>query len=126
MLEALQAAIEDPQKLKKEDYSLEEMSHELQSCRSPSDVENDPSYISVAVQTRNVISLVALPRKWLSRLIFLPVSWTVQIAKRQLLQVLSKLDLNSLFLKQIHKGEYWVIKYSHGPKYLHLLDLKIN
>ena len=43
VLEALQAAIEDPQKLKKEDYSLEEMSHELQSCRSPLDVENDPS-----------------------------------------------------------------------------------
>ena len=83
-------------------------------------------YISAAVQRRNVISTVALPRRWLSRLIFLPVSWTVQIAKKQLLQVLSKLDLNSLFLKQILKGEYWVIKCSHGPNYLHLLDLKIN
>ena len=43
VLEALQAAIEDPQKLLKEDYSLKEITHELQSCRSPSDVENDPS-----------------------------------------------------------------------------------
>ena len=43
MLEALQAAIEDPHKLNKVDYSLEELSHELRSCRSPSDVENDLS-----------------------------------------------------------------------------------
>jgi len=43
VLEALQAAIEDPHKLNKVDYSLEELSHELRSCRSPSDVENDPS-----------------------------------------------------------------------------------
>jgi len=43
VLEALQAAIEDPQKLLKEDYSLKEITHELRSCRSPSDVENDPS-----------------------------------------------------------------------------------
>ena len=47
-------------------------------------------YISAAVQRRNVISSVALPRRWLSRLIFLSASWTVQIAKKQLLQVLSK------------------------------------
>ena len=43
VLEALQAAIEDPHKLNKVDYSLEELSHELRSCRSPSDVENDLS-----------------------------------------------------------------------------------
>ena len=43
VLETLQAVIQDPHKLKEVDYSLEEMSHELRSCRSPSDVENDPS-----------------------------------------------------------------------------------
>ena len=43
MLEALRVAIDDPHKLKEVDYSLGEICHELQSCRSPSDDDDDPS-----------------------------------------------------------------------------------
>ena len=73
VLEALRAAIEDPHKLKKIDYSLEEISHELQSCRSPSDDDDDPS-LSLRSGRNKKVGKFSVITKEMVELAYMPTS----------------------------------------------------
>ena len=73
VLEALRAAIEDPHKLKKVDYSLGEICHELQSCRSPSDDDDDPS-LSLRSGRNKKVGKCSVITKEMVELAYMPTS----------------------------------------------------
>ena len=73
VLEALRAAIEDPHKLKEVDYSLGEICHELQSCRSPSDDDDDPS-LSLRSGRNKKVGKCSVITKEMVELAYMPTS----------------------------------------------------